>query len=494
MNTNNKYEKNPIFVYLFLIAAVGAFIYFSTDRTKYYTVSFETNGGSKIAHLNLEEGEVLEKPNNPTSEYCSEFTGWYTDPNFENEYNFNNPIFEDVTLYAGWSMCTRDLDYIKYKVTFNSNGGSSVETQEVFNKQTASAPSNITHSKCSTFTGWYTDSTLKKKYNFSSPVTSNITLYAGWDNCKDYSSVYYTVSFDTNEGSEIEEQMVLKNSKVLTPEDPTKYNCSFSGWYKDKDLKNKYDFNTKVTNNITIYAKWNCNKEEKPYYTVVFDTLSDTKIEPQIIASGGKINKPKNPTIKDCTFQNWYTNEKDYGSGFDFNTPVTRNITLKAHYACYKKQDEKIYTVKFENYGKFDIPDVYVKENEKLTRPSDPTDKWCKFAGWYSDENLTKSFDFNTLITKDTTIYLKWINCTSHVQMISILFDANGGEIYGRDTMSAQVSYGSTLSEPATPEKQWCSFGGWYKDSELKQKYKFDTPVTSSFTLYAKWQYCTGNN
>ena len=493
MNEKKSEEKNPILIYLFLIVAVGVFMYFGIDRSKYYTVSFETNGGTKLAHLNLEEGEILERPEDPTSEYCSLFTGWYTDPNFENKYNFNSPVLEDIVLYAGWDNCTRDLDYIKYKVTFNSNGGSSVETQEVFNKQTATVPTEPTHKKCSLFTGWYTDSSLKKKYNFSAPVTSNLTLYAGWDGCTDYTIVNYTVSYNTNGGSSVESEVVNKGYTASQPLDPTKDNCTFAGWYSDSKLKNKYNFNSKVTKNLTLYAKWtNCNND-KAIYTVTFDTADGTKIESQMIEKGGLVKKPKNPTINNCTFSNWYTDESNYSKGYNFNTPVTKSFTLYAHYVCNNIPEVKTYTVTFENLGKYDTPNQYVKENEKATKPSNPTDKWCKFAGWYTDSKYTKAFDFNTPITKDTTIYSKWIECTGHVDMYSITFDANGGEVHGVSSMITQVSSGSTLSMPADPLKDYCSFGGWYKDKELKKAYDFNTPVTSNFTLYAKWQYCTNN-
>ena len=280
INENKKEEKSPLLIYLFLIIAVGVFMYFGIDKTKYYTVNFETNGGTKMAHLNLEEGEILEKPDNPTSEYCSEFTGWYTDPNFENKYNFNNPVIEDITLYAGWDMCSRDLDYVKYKITFNSNGGTLVEAQEVFNKQTAVIPPTPTHKKCMEFTGWYTDSSLKKKYNFSAPVTSNITLYAGWDLCDNFTIVNYTVSYNTNGGNKIEREIVNKDSYAVKPIDPVKDNCIFLNWYIDSKLKTKYNFNTPVTKDITLYAKWNCNID-KSIYTVTFDTLDGTKIPSQ---------------------------------------------------------------------------------------------------------------------------------------------------------------------------------------------------------------------
>lgn len=69
-------------------------------------------------------------------------------------------------------------------------------------------------------------------------------------------SVTYTVSFDTNGGSELSKQTVARNSAIKEPTAPTKEGFDFAGWYADKELKTKYDFSAKVTKNITLYAAW----------------------------------------------------------------------------------------------------------------------------------------------------------------------------------------------------------------------------------------------
>ena len=69
-------------------------------------------------------------------------------------------------------------------------------------------------------------------------------------------SATYTVSFDTNGGSELSNQTVAQNSAIQEPEAPVKEGFDFAGWYTDKELKEKYDFSAKVTENITLYAAW----------------------------------------------------------------------------------------------------------------------------------------------------------------------------------------------------------------------------------------------
>lgn len=66
-----------------------------------------------------------------------------------------------------------------YTVTYESNGGSTVPSQTVKYNETANKPADPTKSGC-TFAGWYTEEKLTNKYDFATPVTGNITLYAKW--------------------------------------------------------------------------------------------------------------------------------------------------------------------------------------------------------------------------------------------------------------------------------------------------------------------------
>jgi uncharacterized repeat protein (TIGR02543 family) len=71
----------------------------------------------------------------------------------------------------------------------------------------------------------------------------------------------YTVTFDSNGGTAVEDELVTQGGHVNKPDDPTKtgYDCIFDGWYK-AGLTDEWDFdNNVVTSSITLYAKW------KPY-------------------------------------------------------------------------------------------------------------------------------------------------------------------------------------------------------------------------------------
>ena len=66
----------------------------------------------------------------------------------------------------------------------------------------------------------------------------------------------FTVTFDSNGGSDVDSQTVKNGEKAVEPENPTRSGYRFAGWFSDEDLENEYDFDTPVTSDITLYADW----------------------------------------------------------------------------------------------------------------------------------------------------------------------------------------------------------------------------------------------
>lgn len=82
-------------------------------------------------------------------------------------------------------------------------------------------------------------------------------------------TVLYNVTFDTDGGSKITSKKVAENSKIGEPNVPTKDGLEFSGWYTDKECKEKYDFSSKVTKNITLYALWTASNKENSQNQII---------------------------------------------------------------------------------------------------------------------------------------------------------------------------------------------------------------------------------
>ena len=85
------------------------------------------------------------------------------------------------------------------------------------------------------------------------------------DNTEEKETLSYTVTFDSNGGSAISNITVKENEKILKPTDPTKDGFDFVGWTLNGT---NYDFNSTITENITLVATWNEKQTPKTYYKV----------------------------------------------------------------------------------------------------------------------------------------------------------------------------------------------------------------------------------
>lgn len=210
---------------------------------------------------------------------------------------------------------------IKYMVTFNSDNGSQVVSQEVKENEKITKPADPTREGYK-FIEWQING---NKYDFESLVNSDIELKAKWELIKveeEKPATKYTVTFNTDGGNSISGQLIEANGKVVKPSDPIKKGYIFNGWLLNGKA---YNFDTKVTSNITLTANW---KEESSVvkYTVSFNTDGGSSVSSQTIELNEKVKKPTNPTKKGYTFIEWQIN----GKAYNFDTKVTSNITLTA--------------------------------------------------------------------------------------------------------------------------------------------------------------------
>ncbi len=139
----------------------------SSDKV---TIKFETNGGSKIENISIDKNTKITLPDDPTKDGF-DFKGWFTDSALTIEYK-NEAITSNITLYAKWDEMSSDI----FEVKFNSDGGSSVTSQTIEKGKTATEPANPNRTGYK-FDGWYLGNT---KFDFTKPITSNITLVAKW--------------------------------------------------------------------------------------------------------------------------------------------------------------------------------------------------------------------------------------------------------------------------------------------------------------------------
>ena len=404
--------------------------------------------------------------------YVAEFNTAF--PNLKHVRN-DEKIVPVTLIWAdgSWQLKTQGSVHVteEYTVTFNSYGGTPVPpAQEVEYGLTATKPDDPTL-KGYTFAFWYLgeDEENATAYDFDTPVTGDITLTAKWNINK------YTVTFNSYGGTPVPPAQEVEYGLTATkPDDPTLKGYTFAFWYLGDDEQNAtaYDFNTPVTENITLTAKWNINK-----YTVTFNSYGGTPVPPaQEVEYGLTATKPDDPTLKGYTFAFWYLGEdEENATAYDFNTPVTENITLTAKWNINK------YTVTFNSYGGTPVPPAQeVEYGLTATKPDDPTLKGYTFAFWYlgDDEQNATAYDFNTPVTENITLTAKW-----NINKYTVTFNSYGGTPV---PPAQEVEYGLTATEPATaPTKTGYTFDGWYLGDE---KYDFSDAVEQNITLYANWK------
>ena len=136
----------------------------------------------------------------------------------------------------------------------------------------------------------------------------------------------YTVTFDSNGGSEVASQTVESGETATEPTAPTKAGADFVYWCSDEELTTEYDFDTPVTADITLYAKWN-NRQNTVTFKEGDETIATVKVDDLTTV---KPIDPKHPVdANGDEFVYWTLNNVEY----DFSTPVDNDITLVAYYA-----------------------------------------------------------------------------------------------------------------------------------------------------------------
>ena len=174
-------------------------------------------------------------------------------------------------------------------------------------------------------------------------------------------------------------QIVQAGEKAIEPDVPSRQGYQFTDWYLDDT---KYDFNTAVTGNMTLTAKWTVNS-----YTITFDTDGGSAIDPITQDYGTAIIAPADPTREGYTFMGW-----------DKAIPATMpagDMTITAQWRINR------YTVTFDTNGGSAVAPITQDYGTAITAPADPTREGYTFMGW--DKEIP-----TTMPAGDMTITAKW--------------------------------------------------------------------------------------
>ena len=434
--------KKTLSIFTMVLLAAVLIISCSNEakEPEIYTVTFDSDGGSSVEGQNVLKGYKATRPVDPKKDGYA-FDGWLDSES--RAFDFDTKITSDITLKAMWA------GY--HNVTFNSNGGSKVETQKVADGRYAVLPDTPTRNGYD-FRGWLFGG---RTYIFEgTPVTSDITLTAQWTD----STRYYDILFDSDGGTEVKPQRLKEGEKVTKPAEPDK-----DGYYFDYWTLNgwEYNFNALTTSDLTLKAKWveSC--------TIRFDSAGGSDVESDIIKKGTMAVKPEDPTRGNDIFDGWYYN----GTQFDFeNTTVNETITLTAHW-------KTAYKVTFKTDGGSEVEPQIVEEGKYATEPAKPTKEGYSFNLWTLDGAV---FDFATqAITKDIELVATWNNVS---EICIVTFNSNGG--YPSEIKKGVIPW-SKVIRPDNPTKEGSYFVCWMHDGTV---FDFDKEtISENLTLYALW-------
>lgn len=369
-------------------------------------------------------------------------------------------LFGLIALIGVFAITSCKKVEVQYGVTFNTNGGNAVAMQIINEGDLVDVPANPTYNEHYVFAGWYTDSSLTNEFNFSTKITSDITLYAKWV------LIEYTIKFQSNGGTSVADIKVGSGNKASAPTNPTKENYVFIGWYTDLALTNKFAWATEaITSDLTLYAKWDVTS-----FNVEFNTNGGSEIDDATLGLNEVLSAPTAPTKVGYDFVGWYK-DADLTIAYDFTEVVASSLVL------YAKWELRAYDVVFvTNIDGVNIDKQTVNHGDTALVPNQLEKEHNTFTGWYVDETLTTPYDFDASVTSDLTLYAGWELETCDVTFVVTDTVVN----------PIKVGYGLVAVLP-NPLKAGYILDGWYIDSNYTTKYDEALVVTSDLTLYARF-------
>ncbi len=292
------------------------------DAAKICTVTFNSKGGTEVKSQEVLKNRTATEPIPPVMEH-KDFIEWQLNGE---AFDFDNtPVTEDITLDAIWGNAV-------YTLTFNSDGGTQFPVEYADYNSHFEKPEKNPEKEGYTFLDWYFGD---EKYDFDTMVaTTDITLKARWKE----DIVYCTVNFfSTDNTTPWKSLTVISGERVTAPDTPSVEGSTFVEW--DYENGYIYDFNTPVTGNLNLYAKWETSGSSTGLYNVRFQEEDGSLIYSTAVTGGGSVEASA-PVSRDRhkVFVNWKAAD---GTTYkaDETISVSSDITLTAVWRDYQKGD-----------------------------------------------------------------------------------------------------------------------------------------------------------
>lgn len=354
-------------------------------------------------------------------------------------------------------------------VTFDTKGGSAVPARDVEIGSTATVPTPPTKAGYE-FSGWYADEACTIFYDFNTPVTDDITIYAKWipQNDTPYKVQHYQQDVSGSEYTLFETDHLTGT----TGEGVSAAAKEYPGFHENTGYMDRLISGTIAPDGSTILRLY----YERDSQSVTFDSAGGTAVDPQSVRYGASAALPTQPTRQGYQFADWYADQTRTAT-YNFDDPVIKNITI---YAGWNPLADTPYQV--QHYWLGDDGKTYtVKETENLAGTTEAVGSAVpkQYEGYHENTGYQDRLASEIIAPDGSTIlrlYYDWNTYT-------VTFEAGGGN----SVSAQQLRHGALASQPVPPVRQGYDFSCWYADEACSILYDFDTPVTNDITVYAKW-------
>ncbi len=269
---------------------------------------------------------------------------------------------------------------------------------------------NLAHTDEAIFMGWYTESSCINAYEFETPITGNLTLYASW---MQRPKEYFTVTFETDEGF-YTSAVVEKNDTARELTAPGKEGYEFKYWMLNGE---EFDFTTPITENITLVAHF-----EPKSYTVTFKGLDGKVLKTETVVHGSAATAPTENELKE--------------EGYDFTGWKVSFNEVKGDLIVRASYEKKSYTVTFHNGESLSTQAV---EHGGFLTIVTAQKEGHKFLGWYTQEEGGEKFSLTDPITAEVNVYARF--SVNAYTLSYYYYDASGVQ----RCIQRSVEYGAVI-------------------------------------------------
>lgn len=345
-----------------------------------------------------------------------------------------------------------------------------------------------------TFIGWYSDAYLTQKFDFATPIIKDTTIYAKWE---EYKPLITFVCLDKNGATLLASQAAIDsfkidyNTTIKEPANISAENYDLVGFYADRQMLEQFDFNKKITQDTTLYAKWTPKKYTVRFYANggTVDGKAEIQVEYNGYATEAKCAKTG------YEFGGWFK-DPDLNFVYDFYTDkVTGDLNL------YAKWSKNLIIIKF-NSGCQDI----TLSNRKVEYDSalgaqmpEITRGGYEFLGWYKESSFETLVSELTIFndtnfesvsqTRQVELFAKW-----QANEYTVTYNFNGGVkvVGGNYPITYTVETVTTISNPQyATYPEYNHFVGWYENADCTTVFDNDlAKKPKNVELFAKWDLC----